>query len=120
MGDLVTFWARVDHEVEQQRTSYRWLADELGVNESTVSTWRTRGTLPRVDEALRISYLLGVSVDFLVYGKGPMLVPERLKGLCADLLVLPPEKLQDVARLIHPWALEARCAGGREREHLAG
>lgn len=50
--------------VEQKKTS-KWLAEELGVNPSTVSKWCTNSSQPDIGTLARISKLLTVGVDEL-------------------------------------------------------
>lgn len=114
MGETVTFWERVAEEVSRQGTTFRWLAERLDVNESTVSTWRARGTSPRAEEAARIALALGVSVEYLALGEGPQVVPVRLRDVLDDLSLLSPERIEDVARLVRPWADEVRRSIQRE------
>ena len=51
--------------VEQKRTS-RWLANELGKDETTVSKWCTNRVQPTLETMFAIAKVLNVSVqDFL-------------------------------------------------------
>ena len=51
---------------EEQNTSYRWLAQIMGVSETTVSSMRRANTEPRATEAVKIASALGTTVEFLV------------------------------------------------------
>ena len=52
--------------VEKKRTS-KWLAEQLGVNPSTVSKWCTNSVQPDLQTLSRISELLEVNIrDLLV------------------------------------------------------
>lgn len=51
--------------VEKKRTS-KWLCEQLGVNPSTVSKWCTNSSQPDLETLMKISDLLGVSVDNLL------------------------------------------------------
>ena len=51
--------------VEKKRTS-KWLAEQLGVNPSTVSKWCTNTSQPDVACMLRIADLLGVDLRELL------------------------------------------------------
>ncbi|HSH65964.1 MAG TPA: helix-turn-helix transcriptional regulator [Bacteroidia bacterium] len=46
----------------QQRKNNKWLADELGVNEPTVSNWVTNKAQPRLETFYQIAFLLKVEV----------------------------------------------------------
>ena len=47
--------------VEKKRTN-KWLAEQLGVNPSTVSKWCTNSSQPDLNNLLKISNLLGVDI----------------------------------------------------------
>lgn len=51
--------------VEKKRTS-KWLAEQLGVNPSTVSKWCTNSSQPDVACMLKIADLLGVDLRELL------------------------------------------------------
>ena len=44
----------------------KWLAEQLGVNPSTVSKWCTNSSQPDLNNLLRISDLLGVDIKELI------------------------------------------------------
>ena len=50
--------------VEQKKTS-KWLSEELGVSQSTVSKWCTNSSQPDIETLARISKLLKVGVEDL-------------------------------------------------------
>ena len=50
--------------VEQKKTS-KWLSEELGVCQSTVSKWCTNSSQPDIETLARISKLLGIGVEEL-------------------------------------------------------
>ena len=60
------FWEKVEQLRKEQNTSYRWLAQMMGVSETTVSSMRKAGTEPRASEAAKIASALGTTVEFLV------------------------------------------------------
>lgn len=62
------FWDNVEILRKEQNTSYRWLAQMMGVSETTVSSMRKAGTEPRASEAAKIASALGTTVEFLVKG----------------------------------------------------
>ena len=51
--------------VEKKRTN-KWLAEQLGVNPSTVSKWCTNSSQPDLTSLLKISDLLGVDIKELI------------------------------------------------------
>ena len=52
----------------EQNTSYRWLAQKMGISEQTVSTMRKAGTEPRATEAVKIAKALNTTVEYLTEG----------------------------------------------------
>ena len=48
--------------VEQKRTS-KWLAEQLGVNPSTVSKWCTNTSQPPLETLIQIAQHLGVTIQ---------------------------------------------------------
>lgn len=62
----MTFWDRVEVLRAEQNTSYRWIASQMGVSETTVSSMRRASTEPRASEAVKIAKSLGTTVEFLV------------------------------------------------------
>ncbi len=48
--------------VEQKKTS-KWLSEELGVSQSTVSKWCTNSSQPDIETLAKISKLLNVGVE---------------------------------------------------------
>lgn len=71
MSDTMSmnFWKRAKVEVTRNNTTFRWLAERIGVSETTMSGWRKTGVLPRADHALLIASLLDVSLTYLVTGE---------------------------------------------------
>ena len=51
--------------VEHKRTN-KWLAEQLGINPTTVSTWCTNTTQPNIETFLQIAKILGVTVEDLL------------------------------------------------------
>ena len=51
--------------VEKKRTN-KWLAEQLGVNPTTVSKWCTKSSQPDVGNLLKIADLLGVDIKELL------------------------------------------------------
>ena len=51
--------------VEKKRTS-KWLAEQLGVNPSTVSKWCTNTSQPPLETIIDISKLLNIEIKELI------------------------------------------------------
>ena len=61
------FWQRVDNLLKDDQNQV-WLADAIGIRQSTISGWRTNNRIPPADRAVKIAQVLGVSVEYLVTG----------------------------------------------------
>ena len=62
------FWDMVKKEVERQHTSFEWLYRKTRISKGTFSSWKSRNTIPRADEAFLIANSLKVSVEYLLTG----------------------------------------------------
>lgn len=61
----------------------RWtatrLADETGIDISTISRWKVKGTTPRLGSLEKIAAATGCNIEYLQDGTGPM-YPEENRG----------------------------------------
>lgn len=57
---------RIKVVLVEQRRSSKWLAEKLGMNESTISRWCTNNTQPPVDTLCEIAKLLNVDIRELL------------------------------------------------------
>lgn len=64
--------------VEKKNTS-KWLADELGVNPSTVSKWCTNSSHPDLATVLKITDLLKIDIKELVVREYDAFLREEMK-----------------------------------------
>lgn len=64
--------------VEKKKTS-KWLADELGVNPSTVSKWCTNSSQPDLTTVLKITDLLKIDIKELVIREYDAFLREKMK-----------------------------------------
>lgn len=120
MGELGGFHQRLRVCVSNSGLVVKEVAARAGVNKRTLDKWLSPSDpkMPGAIDAVAVAQVLGVSVEFLATGEGPSFVPSRLVPIVEDLSLLSPERLEDVARLIRPWADEARA--GQKREIAAG
>ena len=64
--------------VEKKKTS-KWLADELGVNPSTVSKWCTNSSQPDLSTVLKITDLLKIDIKGLIVREYDTFLREKMK-----------------------------------------
>lgn len=60
---------RMDSILKTKGLNRNDLCKALGFKNNTLSTWKTRGTIPAADVAIMIADFLGVSVRYLVTGE---------------------------------------------------
>jgi SOS-response transcriptional repressor LexA len=63
------FWDSVRAEIKAQNTKIEAVAQVAGISLNTFNGWISKGRLPRLDEALKISKALGTTVEYLVTGE---------------------------------------------------
>ena len=64
--------------VDKKKTS-KWLADELGVNPSTVSKWCTNSSQPDLTTVLKIADLLKIDLKKLIVREYEAFLREKIK-----------------------------------------
>lgn len=62
----MSFWKKVDEELEYLGKSRKELASEIGFDVTNISFGIKRNSIPSADTALKISRYLGVSLDYLL------------------------------------------------------
>ncbi len=72
---------RMDSTLKKKGLTRNDLCRVLGFKGNTLSTWKTRGTIPAADIAIKIADFLGVSVRFLVTGENDSLLTNSQKEL---------------------------------------
>ena len=65
------FYERVKRLTKIKKTTIAYIAGEAGLSLGSYNSYRTKGHLPRADEAAVIAKLLGTTVEYLVTGKNP-------------------------------------------------
>lgn len=83
----MSFWDNVEILRKEQNTSYRWLASQMGVSETTVSSMRKSGTEPRAGDAVKIAKALGTTVESLV-GSASNEYFQKYKKLKDEILMI--------------------------------
>ena len=120
MGDAGGFHARLRACVVQSGMVVKELSDKAGISKRTIDGWLAvkDPTTPKVDDAVAIARVLGVSVEWLVTGKGPEIIPSRLQDILEDLRVLSPDRLAHVVPCYDEG--EARAVDNFLKKHRAG
>ena len=79
--DIEDFWEREKYLVKTHKTSQEKIADLMGMPYNTLRNWIHYKRMPDARTVCDLSLVLGVSVEFLVYGKERKIVEERNKRL---------------------------------------
>lgn len=66
---MMNFIERLTFLLEAKRIKQAELADYCDIRPATISDWKTRGTLPSSEIAIKIAKRLDVSLDFLLTGE---------------------------------------------------
>jgi len=66
--NIASFWERVKYLIRTHKTTQPKIAELLGIPPGTFRNWIYHNRIPDVETACDLAVVLGVSVDFLVYG----------------------------------------------------
>ena len=78
---MLIFWNKALSIMKEKKLKQIDLADATGKNKSSVSDWINHDVYPKVDDALKIADLLGVSVRYLVTGQDDAMPSPPLRRL---------------------------------------
>ena len=79
--DIDAFWDRVKYLIKTHKTSQEEVARIIGVPLATLRNWIYYKRIPDVFTACRLAIVLGVSIDYLIYGKEREITEERMNRL---------------------------------------
>lgn len=68
---MLDFWLNVKNELEYKDISQKELAASIDESYNTLQSWINRDRLPNAIQAVKISQVLGTTVEFLVTGTNP-------------------------------------------------
>lgn len=66
---IKSFWHRVDHQMNLLSMDQKTLWQEISVSTSTGAGWRSKHRMPPTLSCLKISQVLGVSLEYLLTGQ---------------------------------------------------
>lgn len=64
----MNFWNRIEKALSQNQISEAELSRQLGLNQSSITSWKIRGSIPRADIAVKTAEILGTTVEYLITG----------------------------------------------------
>lgn len=79
--DIIEFWNRVKYLIRTHKTTQDNVAQLINIPVGTLRNWIYQNRVPDVGTACNLAVVLGVSVDFLVFGKERNVNEERMNRL---------------------------------------
>ena len=79
--DVIQFWKRTKALIKANKTSQEKIAVKIGVPYGTFRNWIYNNRIPDVDSACGMAAALGVTVEYLVYGKDRRITEKRTRYL---------------------------------------
>ena len=84
-----TFNERFEKILAKNKIQKKEIAEKIGFSQNGITTWKVTGTIPRADVAIKIARVLGVTVEYLIFGELNNLnsendLPYRVTALSKD------------------------------------
>ncbi len=67
----MTFWERVESALYENKIKEAELCRRIGLAQASMNGWKTRGSIPRADIAVKTAEVLNTTVEYLISGKHP-------------------------------------------------
>ncbi len=108
----MSFWEMVVNELDYQGKPRKWLAEEVGIDVSTIGTGIRRKSIPQADIAFKVSRLLDVPLEYLLNGSLDHAVAgihnstpdyslySKYRKVLEDLDCIPPSQRDAIINLI--------------------
>ena len=93
------FWSRVKTLLKAKAVTQKEAAKACGLSSDRFRTWMSRGMIPPLSSAFRLSRHLGVSLEYLIRGQGTDKASQINEEVLA-LLKTAGEKLSEVRRSV--------------------
>ena len=71
MTNTDDFWKRIKHLIKIKAVTQQTALKACGISYNTFKGWVSKKYFPPLEAAYKLARYLGVSVDFLISGKGP-------------------------------------------------
>ncbi len=114
----MSFWENVDKELEYQGISRKELALRTEMSYNNIGNGIKRNAMPGADTALRISRVLGVSIDYLLGDeaaedctqpeKRELVLLNKYKSVINDLENLQPSLREPIIEMIKKVASKSK------------
>ena len=93
------FWNRVKALIKKKGLTQEETAKACRIKFSTFRNWMSVPVIPPVSDAYKLARYLGVSLEFLISGKGPDKISETNEEVIT-LLRKAEEKLMEIRRAV--------------------
>jgi transcriptional regulator with XRE-family HTH domain len=116
------FSANLRAAVAVKGLTTRALEEQTKIPYRTIQSWLSPSDprMPRADEAAKLARVLGTTVEALAFGEEVAAAPSYpYHDLIVMLNSLSPARLEDVKRLIAPWAHEVRQTSQLDQDLIA-
>ena len=103
--DIGLFWNRVKTQIKAHKLSQADFARRIGMSPATLLGWMYHKRIPDIVTALNIAAALGVSIEYLVFGKDELSMDirarqvEERKTATARIRKLTDEMHEEVMRI---------------------
>lgn len=95
----MTIGEKIIAELNKQGKSQKSLAQYIGVSDTAIGKWKTKPQDIKFENVVKASEFLGISLNYLAYGKEPS-IPTEYKKLILSYQKLSPENQQMALRLL--------------------
>ena len=95
-----SFWSRVKKLLKAGKITQAQLARQIGISVSTLEGWIFYDRIPILYNALKIAGVLGVTVEFLAYGRDRTIAGKRSKEPASRHTRQAALRISDLARQI--------------------
>jgi len=106
------------HAGKAGRGEGKWLADVAKVTPKAASKWLNGEARPGHDKAVALSTILGVREDWLLYGRGPMIIDYPSMTEPAPIIVGESEEPLGLDEVELPYFREVELEGGCGRTQV--
>lgn len=65
-GVFLDFYSKFEKLCQSKGVTFARVREELGISQSTMASWKSRGLTPKYETAKKLSDYFGVSVDYLL------------------------------------------------------
>ena len=65
-GDFLDFYSKFEQLCQKRGVSFSRVREDLGISQSTMASWKSRGLTPKYETVKKLASYFGVTVDYLL------------------------------------------------------